>query len=137
MSELSTMLGDVYSEPSPEPATVSPSRPRPRRRSSLPDWADEGVLDAAFADWVPGPPSTAPAAERSMLTDLAGGYEPDPAATLPQLVPVVPEPVVDAAPDAVPEPEPHPDPDRHGWRREDDDIVPAKGRLPRTSFRVR
>src|SRR5688500_17875637 len=130
MSELLTMLGDVYKEPGHEPATVSPSRPRPRRRSSFPDWADEGALDRASPDWVPGPPSSAPAAERSILTDLAGGYEPVAAATLPELVPVVPEPVVAAAAEVVPERQP--EHDRHGWRREDDDIVPAKGRLPRT-----
>lgn len=144
------MLGDVYNDRDGEPSVTGGSaatRPKPRRRSSLPDWADEGVLDAAFADWVPGPPSTAPAAERSMLTDLATGGESPADVQLPDLTPapaVEPEATEAEAPTSATAPvvEPaqqqpaEPTPGRR-WHREDDDILPARSRVPRTSFRLR
>ena len=85
MADLSDMLGDVYGddangkphvpEPPPEaasgagPAQEAPSRagPAPEATSTAPAWADESVLDAAFANWTPGPPLDAPAAEREVF----------------------------------------------------------------------
>ncbi|MDP9403919.1 MAG: hypothetical protein M3P85_11480 [Actinomycetota bacterium] len=34
-----------------------------------PEWADEAHLDEVFSTWVPGPPDSAPAAEREMAGD--------------------------------------------------------------------
>jgi hypothetical protein len=63
MADLSNLLGDVYGDdPDGEPVAQEPA---PNNRT--PEWADESVLDAAFANWVPGPPPDAPAAERSVF----------------------------------------------------------------------
>jgi len=116
VSDLSRLLDDVYGDtalapaPSPDaaPADVASSTPL----AGLPDWAVDSVLDEAFADWVPGPPT--PLAEvgsdhdtyrvssvpRSAFTDLADG--PTASAT---------------EPDAP-----------HAWIREDDDILPTNRR---------
>lgn len=148
MSELSTMLGDVYSDRnrdgSPAPGAVA-GRPRPRRRAgTLPDWADEDVLDAAFAEWVPGPPSSAPAAERSMLTDLATTREQPAEVVLPNLGPPPRDAVVAAAAvAAVEQPaaeavnEMRAQSPTGSWHRELDDILPARTRAPRATFRIR
>ena len=75
MADLSNLLGDVYGDdPDGEPVHREPS---PRDRA--PDWAEESVLDAAFANWVPGPPPDAPAAER----DVFGPRPADPASSAP------------------------------------------------------
>jgi hypothetical protein len=150
MSELSTMLGDVYSDRNGDSASAptgsAAARPRPRRRAgTLPDWADEDVLDAAFAEWVPGPPSSAPAAERSMLTDLATAREQPAEVALPNLAPPPSEPAVSETPVAAVEaagPEAvegvQTQPAAQGtWHRELDDILPARSRAPRASFRIR
>lgn len=34
---------------------------------TVPDWAEDDVLDRAFASWTPGPPADAPSAEREMV----------------------------------------------------------------------
>src|SRR5687768_3770722 len=81
MSDLSRLLGDVYG-PEPEtPATDekapvdAPPGAEPAQATTLsgalPAWAEETVLDEAFANWVPGPPTDASGAERGMLSDLA------------------------------------------------------------------
>ncbi|MDQ1402164.1 MAG: hypothetical protein QOG03_480 [Actinomycetota bacterium] len=80
MADLSKVLGDVY---------ATADGPEARRfvsaaREQAPEWADESRLDAAFADWTPGPPSDAPAAERALFaspapkaeTELHGGPGP-------------------------------------------------------------
>lgn len=137
------MLGDVYSDrddetssagrvPAP-PADRAPSpagsRPRTiRRGSAMPDWADEGVLDAAFANWVPGPPASAPAAERSILTDLATRAETiaaQDAAAARAAETTVNEPVPGAATEVVPVVNAMPAATMR-WRNEMDDILPAK-----------
>jgi hypothetical protein len=63
MADLSKVLGDVYE---------AADRPEANRfvsaaRQQAPEWSDESRLDAAFADWTPGPPSDAPAAERALF----------------------------------------------------------------------
>jgi hypothetical protein len=63
MADLSKVLGDVY---------ATADRPEAARfvsaaRQQAPEWSDESRLDAAFADWTPGPPSDAPARERAMF----------------------------------------------------------------------
>ena len=70
MSDLSRLLGDVYNSGTPGDADDDARSPV---TTTLPDWADEEVLDEAFSNWVPGPPADAPAAERTMLSDLATG----------------------------------------------------------------
>src|SRR5215207_10792136 len=110
MSDLSRLLGDVYG-PEPEPpaaddeaaaAAEAPGAESEQARTlsgALPGWADDTVLDEAFANWVPGPPADAPSAERGMLSDLAGrpaaevtppGVEPRPT-TLADAVPEAPD----------------------------------------------
>ena len=73
MADLSNLLGDVYGDdPDGEPVRREPPA---EGRSAAPAWADESVLDAAFANWTPGPPLDAPAAERAVFapsTDPAG-----------------------------------------------------------------
>lgn len=81
MADLSDMLGDVYGddaegervapEPGAQPGDGSPPAPA---------WAAESVLDAAFANWTPGPPLDAPAAERDVF---APHVDPASAAPLP------------------------------------------------------
>ena len=105
MADLSDMLGDVYGDdangepaapeppaqhrdgplPAPEatsrtPEATSRARPAPEATSTAPAWADESVLDAAFANWTPGPPLDAPAAERDVF---APHVDPASAAPLP------------------------------------------------------
>jgi hypothetical protein len=50
MSDLSRLLEDVYRSGPAAPAA--------------PAWSSDSALEDAFADWVPGPPEDAPAAER-------------------------------------------------------------------------
>jgi hypothetical protein len=99
MADLSDMLGDVYGddadgervapEPPAPPRDGSPALPEAtgplpeatsRATSAAPAWADESVLDAAFANWTPGPPLDAPAAERDVF---APHVDPASAAPLP------------------------------------------------------
>jgi hypothetical protein len=78
MADLSHLLGDVYGDdPDGEPVRREPAA---EQRSAAPDWADDSVLDAAFANWTPGPPPDAPAAEREVLGTATGTT---PAAPLP------------------------------------------------------
>ena len=90
MSDLSRLLGDVYGASTPpaedaevtEPTTpmatpaAADDPPAPPAdavdagRPAAPGWADDAVLDEAFADWVPGPPSDADAEERDILADI-------------------------------------------------------------------
>lgn len=62
MADLSKVLGDVYAT-ADRPDVKSATAPR-----QAPEWADESRLDAAFADWTPGPQSDAPAAERALFS---------------------------------------------------------------------
>ena len=97
MADLSNMLGDVYGDGAdggpardqgeqredgarPAPEATSEARPAPEATSGAPAWADESVLDAAFANWTPGPPLDAPAAERDVFGPPA---DPTSAAPLP------------------------------------------------------
>jgi hypothetical protein len=81
MADLSDMLGDVYGDDAegervaPEPGAQRGDGPPP-----APAWAEESVLDAAFANWTPGPPLDAPAAERDVF---APHVDPASAAPLP------------------------------------------------------
>jgi hypothetical protein len=109
MADLSNLLGDVYGDdPDGEPVHREPS---PRDRA--PDWAEESVLDAAFANWVPGPPPDAPAAER----DVFGPRPADPASAAPlpdDLAAALSAALVEAPPSdltALPPPAPLPDAD--------------------------
>jgi hypothetical protein len=112
MADLSNMLGDVYGDgPDDEPVRREPPADG---RSVAPDWADESVLDAAFANWTPGPPLDAPAAERDVFAHPA---DPASAAPLPddlaaalsealvgapatEVVAVTPLPLLDPPPEA-------------------------------------
>jgi hypothetical protein len=103
MGDLSNLLGDVYGDDAdsgpaspPEDASqarpaseatskarpaseaTSQARPASEATSQAPPWADESVLDAAFANWTPGPPLDAPAAERDVFATRA-----DPASAAP------------------------------------------------------
>jgi hypothetical protein len=92
VSDLSRLLGDVYGASSPpegEQEAVDPTAPAAGAAAAddppappaeaagpgpaAPGWADDAVLDEAFAEWVPGPPADASAEERGMLADA----EPD------------------------------------------------------------
>ena len=132
MSDLSRLLGDVYGTPTEEPPAA-------------PDWADESVLDEAFADWVPGPPTDAPAAERAALSDLASfdaaetafpTSAVEPPTTLAEALPIeaewffeapTTEPLAAAAVVDLPAEE-QPETAIAPWQRTDDDLLPARGR---------
>src|SRR5687768_200754 len=128
--DLSKVLGDVYeTENRPAPAAAS-----------APDWSDEQRLDEAFADWTPGPPASAPAAEHEMAAhapvasvrlddDMAAaltaalsgeGTIIDPVPSFPE---VEPEPdSLAAALYAEPAPQPEAVEPTH-WARGDDDVL--------------
>src|SRR5581483_7054282 len=136
MSDLSKVLGDLYDgggEPAPRPANDY--------RATAPAWADEDRLDEAFAEWTPGPPDDAPAAEREMSVVLdmpavpPARLDEDMAATLSaalaEAATAPPAPAWDASP-ILPEPDPaaeawEPMPVSSGrvWQRTDDDIFPG------------
>ncbi len=68
------MLGDLYEADEDDP---SPSSPPPANQllGAGPEWADEALLDQAFASWTPGPPANAPAAEREMAEPAADNLD--------------------------------------------------------------
>ena len=121
--DLSKVLGEMYAD------DVAP-------RPSAPEWADEATLDEAFANWTPGPPPEAPAAEHEMAAHESHRIDDDLNAALTQAlgsdqiypeavfvdhqVEVEPEPVV--AYELAPLPEP-----AHSWSRADDDVLPSGG----------
>jgi hypothetical protein len=178
VSDLSRLLGDVYGAsedaeatepttpmgvpaaaddpPAPPVETVEPDQ----RRPAAPGWADDAVLDEAFAEWVPGPPSDADAEERDILADV------EPAEAVAEPIDIDawlgPEPVegldeadeieadaqaempeMDAAtgfdafvPPAEPVPEVHAMSEVEGaWSRESDDLLPRGRRGRRLSLR--
>jgi hypothetical protein len=143
MSDLSRLLGNVYGDDAPAtdaPATFDEAVPT-RAVAKLPEWADEDVLDEAFAHWVPGPPADAPAAERSMLTELAADTIPAAPTAAPAAEPAFAQPVVeidDSSHDDLYQPMIDPllaavtaqaaieHAVSRGWQRGDDDILPAK-----------
>ena len=139
------MLGNVYGDDAPaaEAGAAADTTVVTRPVAKLPEWADEDVLDEAFAQWVPGPPADAPAAERSMLSELAAsGPTPAPAPVAPSNEPVdVGAPDLDALSSPLDDLyEPLVDPAlaeatarsavehalSRGWQRCDDDILPVK-----------
>jgi hypothetical protein len=74
MADLSNLLGAVYGDASePERDADGPPVPVERaadeRTPAVPDWADDDHLDAAFAEWNPGPSAEAHTEERAFVTD--------------------------------------------------------------------
>lgn len=99
--DLSKVLDDVYD---------TEKRPTPRA-DAAPAWADEQKLDEVFAQWTPGPPADAPAAEREMAESLGDKAAPtlddETAVTIARILggsDVDPEPVVFPAVEAGPDP---------------------------------
>ncbi|HEX2040194.1 MAG TPA: hypothetical protein VHF47_10730 [Acidimicrobiales bacterium] len=92
--DLSKVLGDVYESD----------------RRQAPDWADEHRLDEVFAQWTPGPPAEAPAAEREIVADVRppARLDDDFAVALTQALVADGAPSADPVP-AFPEVEPEPD----------------------------
>jgi hypothetical protein len=175
VSDLSRLLGDVYgasttpegeveaSDPTtptavpaaaddPPAPPVEASQPGP----AAPGWADEAVLDEAFAEWVPGPPADASAEERGILADvepaetvadaididawlgpddgiadLDGGDDVDDVGS--ELDPTTSVEALTAAP---PEPDEHDEPDPN-WTRTSDDLLPRGRRGRRLTLTLR
>jgi len=75
MADLSHLLGAVYGDEhrDPDGPSVPVEPPAAERSPDPPEWADDAHLDAAFADWTPGPPDGAPAAERAVVADADPG----------------------------------------------------------------
>ena len=167
MSDLSRLLGDVYGASTPPaedadvedataptaavPAADDPPAPPAEavdahRGAAAPVWADDAVLDEAFAEWVPGPPSDASAEERDILADV------EPAEAVAEPIDIdawlgpdaVDEPEGDQL-DAtapleafVPPPEPEPPAELDGpWTRTHDDLLPRGRRSRRLSLSLR
>ena len=183
MSDLSRLLGDVYGASTPpaedaevtEPTTpmaaptAADDPPAPPTDAveagsgpAAPGWADDDVLDEAFADWVPGPPSDAHAEERDILADVEPaepvadsididawlGAEPaDDLEPVDEADEIEAEPTqIDAAPttfdDFVPAVEPEPEIRRAtepegAWSRDSDDLLPRGRRARRLSLSLR
>jgi hypothetical protein len=173
VSDLSRLLGDVYGAsedaeatepttpmgapaaaddpPAPPVEAVEPGRSQP----AAPGWADDAVLDEAFAEWVPGPPSDADAEERDILADVEPAEAvaepididawlgPEPVEELDGVDEVEAEaPEMDATafdafvPAAEPAPQVHPMTEVEGaWSRESDDLLPRGRRGRRLSLR--
>jgi hypothetical protein len=117
MSDLSKVLGDLYEADAPA---------APAYQATAPAWADEARLDEAFAQWTPGPPADAPAAEREFAPvarlddDIAANLsaalvadEQDGTTPWEEVEALAPS-VAPAPPVQVP-----------AWRRADDDIFPG------------
>lgn len=125
--DLSKVLGDVYAD---------------NASSRTPEWADEAHLDQAFADWTPGPPADAPAAEREMASHVESTsrrrIDDDLAGALTEALTAVPSPSPVAEFVAeIPEPPKAVEPVRV-WSRGDDDVLPGRsgaGRKRRLSLR--
>jgi len=187
VSDLSRLLGDVYGTSTPpaedvdaaDPTTPTAAVPAAAddppappvedvdagHSSAAPGWADDAVLDEAFAEWVPGPPSDAVAEERDILADV------EPADTVAEpididawLGPEADDDIVDADADAeasadadamaeadelaaterfeafVPPPASEPQPLAEGdagWTRTSDDLLPRSRRSRRLSLTLR
>src|SRR5204862_1145375 len=74
MADLSNLLGAVYGEEgAPERDPDGPPTPVEKaadeRTPAVPHWADDDHLDAAFAEWKPGPTEDAHPAEKAFVTD--------------------------------------------------------------------
>src|SRR5205823_4885752 len=75
MPDLSNLLGAVYgespkSERDPEDEAPVPREPAADQRGpAVPDWADDEHLDAAFAQWKPGPAADASVVEHEMVEE--------------------------------------------------------------------
>jgi hypothetical protein len=81
MADLSNLLGAVYGDsaetgrdPDGPPVPVEPAAAE--RGPSVPDWADDEHLDAAFAQWKPGPSAEAHDIERALVADEPFADEP-------------------------------------------------------------
>ncbi len=121
MSDLSRLLGDVYRNPAaPAPEEPSETDPtenggvddlEPAPRSEAPPWADEQVLDAAFADWVPNDEDASVGA--AGIREVAAWSVP----------PATPLPTEPDHPVAL-----------VTWHRADDDILPTASLGRRLSF---
>ena len=120
--DLSKVLGDVYAG---HAAATTPQ--------NGPDWADEAHLDQAFADWTPGPPADAPAAEREMAahvdTSTRRRIDDDLANALTEALTssasVSSEPVYAELMAEIPAAPAEPEPVHH-WTRGDDDVLPSR-----------
>jgi hypothetical protein len=83
--DLSKLLGDLYEtnevvdEPVDTPLadTTSAASAASAAPPPGPAWADEALLDEAFASWKPGPPDDAPAAEREIANGFPGTSFPE------------------------------------------------------------
>ena len=171
MSDLSRLLGDVYGASTPSAEDVDAADPTPPtmagppaddpppppaedvdaiRSPAAPGWADDEVLDEAFAEWVPGPPSDAVAEERDMLAgvepaeavaeefDIDAWLGPD-EAEAPVDAPAEADPYEAFVPPVVqPEAQPEPQPVMDAaWTRENDDLLPRGRRGRRLSLSLR
>jgi hypothetical protein len=83
MPDLSNLLGAVYgdgptstgTDPEDE-AHVEKEPAAAERDPAVPDWADDDHLDAAFAQWKPGPSADASAVERAFVNDADDDHPP-------------------------------------------------------------
>ena len=78
MPDLSNLLGAVYGDTQPakgrdpeDEAHVEREPAASERTPAVPDWADDEHLDAAFAEWKPGPPADASPVEQAFVKDAA------------------------------------------------------------------
>lgn len=107
------------------------AEPSVSTNDTIPNWASTESLDRAFANWAPGPPEDAPAAERAFAQGVSTDYE-GPDAQLAQddpsyAAPYEVEPIEGLIDDSSQEPEEASDQARVGWQRSDDDILPRRG----------
>ncbi|HEX9531143.1 MAG TPA: hypothetical protein VF954_08395, partial [Acidimicrobiales bacterium] len=80
MPDLSNVLGQVYAhldeQAIPPAVAPAPLQPAPAGGPTTPEWADDAHLEQAFANWSPGTPPEASAAERRFAANLPAHREP-------------------------------------------------------------
>ncbi len=125
MSDLSRLLGDVY-----DPEASTPPA------DSAPAWSNDGALDAAFANWVPGgldDRSTTDGPTAEVTTRAVPVRETPKAPTVDQEelraqgLSAIHQWQVPTVPDEAPDPGPTP----AVWQRSDDDVLPTQRRRGR------
>src|SRR5437764_4338606 len=114
MPDLSNLLGAVYGDTSPSTARdpedeahveLEPTADERSSAPAVPDWADDEHLDAAFAQWKPGPAVDASRVERAFVKDTDDDLPPPLADDLAAALSEALVATSDVAQDADPEPD--------------------------------
>jgi hypothetical protein len=141
MPDLSNLLGAVYGDGSsstgrePEDEAHVEQEPAAAERGpAVPDWADDDHLDAAFAQWKPGPAPDASLAEHAFVTDADDDAPPPLADDLAAALSEALVAVSDSAEDTVDPVTGHEPPKRFDFSVQDEDDDPTEEAEPPQVF---